>query len=103
MPIEINFLKEMVGRKSTIEAGTTAQLFPHTQEQPWLGRVELSDGRKFLLRYELLLEITDLEGPGDWEEEVYSCTPNSVGGEVVEPDWFDDEGFPSWPMALGLC
>jgi hypothetical protein len=80
--VEVSFPREYDGRVVSYEAG----------------------GVRILSRSESLGRTIDIKIPGEkalakWDSEGYS---KSVGGKVVEPDGWDNNGMPSWLLVLGL-
>ncbi len=56
------------------------------------------------LTYQELINISDLKPPSTEEltDMLHDDISLSVGGEDVEPDGIDADGWPSWLLALGL-
>lgn len=54
--------------------------------------------------FKLAKMVYEVEAPTmeELQEWVYDSVCNSINGETVEPDGYDEEGFPSWLLALGM-
>lgn len=65
---------------------------------PLLAAVETPDGQAYTLKYKSVIKPPSVKTLEKWEYEGFSKTP---AGKKTEPDGYDEDGFPSWLLALG--
>ena len=64
---------------------------------PLLASVEI-DGQAYTLKYKSVIKPPIVKTLEKWEYEGFSKT---IAGKKTEPDGYDEDGFPSWLLALG--
>ena len=63
------------------------------------GHVHGARPEPYLVRYSALAKAPTVQTLDKWNDDGIA---KSVNGKKVEPDGHDDDGFPSWFLALGL-
>lgn len=83
---------------STIPVGAVVDVLPDQKHPDRICKVAY-DGTVYRLRYTSVFKQPNMH---TIESAVCDGVCESILGQTVEPDGYDDHGFPSWLLALGV-
>lgn len=88
--------KNIALRNGTVIPAGSAVTF--LRREPWLCQVE-HNGQSYTLRVVDVFEVPDQDTLSEW---TFDGPAMSVAGNPVDQDGWDQEGSPSWLLALGF-
>lgn len=98
-------IKEVAFKSGRVIAKGTEFSVSFFRDRPWSCEIHPENGDSFKMKVAGLPRLTnEIHSPGmeDLEEWVCDSICESVLGEQVEPDGWDEHGSPSWLLALGM-
>lgn len=90
--------KELKLRDGTIVPIKTSVMCEPDILAPYVCEIVLDNGTKYRVRYESIFKAPSLR---TIEKYCFDAIAKTPIGLKVEPDGFDEYGFPAWPLILG--
>lgn len=106
--MKVTFVKDAKLKSGKqIPTGTEAEVIPHPDPTKYLYYmlVTLPDGTNFktkMINFPQIFTGGGLPSMDELEEWLNDGVAESVAGYSVEPDGYDQHGFPSWFIVLGM-